>query len=91
MTCTLPFFSPHTFLISVLVSDEISDMSESLKKEVGESKKRANEIILKDMEERLKKQQEAMEEFWKLQSGKKDAILEGQGEGMVSEHGQGMN
>ncbi|KAL6269299.1 hypothetical protein ACE6H2_026210 [Prunus campanulata] len=35
--------------------------SESLKKEGCESKKRANEIILKDMEERLKKQQEAME------------------------------
>ncbi|CAB4289373.1 unnamed protein product [Prunus armeniaca] len=41
---------------------EVSDMSDSVKKEVCESKKRANEIILKDMEERLKKQQEAMEE-----------------------------
>ncbi|CAL9020377.1 unnamed protein product, partial [Prunus brigantina] len=41
---------------------EVSDISDSVKKKVCESKKRANEIILKDMEERLKKQQEAMEE-----------------------------
>ncbi|KAI5312390.1 hypothetical protein L3X38_041563 [Prunus dulcis] len=41
---------------------EVFDMSESLEKEVCESKKKDNEIILKDMEERLKKQQEDMEE-----------------------------
>ncbi|PQP91654.1 hypothetical protein Pyn_09727 [Prunus yedoensis var. nudiflora] len=41
---------------------EVSDMAKSIKKEVCESQKRANEAILKDMEERLKKLKEAMAE-----------------------------
>ncbi|PQM40421.1 hypothetical protein Pyn_20727 [Prunus yedoensis var. nudiflora] len=67
ISLALFFDSQTSFLSDLDMSETSSPMSctlpsESLKKEGCESKKRANEIILKDMEERLKKQQEAMEE-----------------------------